>query len=246
MMRSRNFQIFNIIFKERYREPTLELVIPTMLVSNIFISAFYERGYFELLGIVLSFIPIISVSETLAFALALRNIIFVTGDHVTRGSIISFLTMPIKREELFFFIYTSDIIFPLVFWIITTEIYLILSGIEIPTLLILTYIAGYFFVENFILFLTLIFKSSGISTLVSFFSIGIIFLFGGILNYYDILYHNYSGTYYTSFANPYVLWIENALGKNFISQIEVGLTIDIIIGIILLIISYIKFKVLEL
>ncbi|ARM74830.1 hypothetical protein [Acidianus manzaensis] len=245
MMRSRDFQIFNVIFKERYREPTLELVIPTMLISNIFISAFYERGYFQLLGLVLSFIPIISVSETLAFALSLRNIIFVTGDHISRGSIISFLTMPIKREKLFIYIYISDIIFPLLFWLITLEIYIFLSGIKIPSLLILTFVSGFFFIENFIMLLTLILKSSGIATLVSLFSSGIIFLFGGILSYYDILYHNYFMTYFTSFANPYVLWIEDSLGKNFTPEILSGIIIDGILSLIFVIISYIRFKVIE-
>ncbi len=132
MRRSSGFQVFNMVFKERYREPTLELVLPTMLVSNIFLSAFYERGAFSVLGIVLAMIPIISVSETLAFSIGLRNVVFVTGDHLYKGSIISFITTPVTRGELFAFIYFSDVVVPILLWTLTTELYSLLSGIAVP------------------------------------------------------------------------------------------------------------------
>ncbi|AAK41503.1 Hypothetical protein SSO1265 [Saccharolobus solfataricus P2] len=152
MMPSRSFQIFRLIFKERYRQPTLELVIPTMLVSNVFISAFYARGVFNYYGLVLAFVPLISVSETLTFALALRNIIFVTGDHIYRGSIISFMMMAIKRISLFFFTYFCDVILPYLFWLFTTELYIFLSNIPVPQYLVLIYTVGYFFTENIVLY----------------------------------------------------------------------------------------------
>lgn len=246
MKRSRSFQIFSVIFRERYREPTLELTIPTMLVSNIFLTAFYERSMFQLLGIVLAFVPMISVSETLAFALALRNIIFVTGDHISRGSIISFITLPIKRETLFLFIYVSDVILPYLFWTITTEVYSLLSNIPVPTLLLLTYTTGFFFTENLILLITLTFKSTGISTLLSIFITAGIFMFGGAAIYYEVIYKEYSLIYLTSFANPYVLWIFEALGThNFTPQIISGLLIELFLSLFFLFVSYVKFLRLE-
>jgi hypothetical protein len=130
-----------MVYRERYREPTLELVVPTMLVSNVFLVAFYERFGFQLLGVVLAFVPLISVSETLAFSLGLRNLIFVTGEHLYDGSMISFLTYPLRRETLFFFIYISDVVLPLLMWVFTTLTYSMLSGVEVPSLLYLTFVA---------------------------------------------------------------------------------------------------------
>lgn len=245
-MRSRSFQVFNVIFKERYREPTLELTLPTMLISNIFITAFYERSNFQLLGIVLAFIPLISVSETLAFALSLRNIIFVTGDHISRGSIASFLIMPIRREKLFLFMYFCDVILPYLFWLLNTEIYLLLSNIQVDPLILLTYTMGFFFTENLILTITLYFKSTGITTIISLFLIGILFIFGGALEYYELLYNHYYALYFSSFANPYVPWIFETVGTiNLLPQIFSGIILDGIISIVLLIISFVKFTRLE-
>jgi hypothetical protein len=161
-----------MVYRERYREPTLELVVPTMLVSNVFLVAFYERFGFQLLGVVLAFVPLISVSETLAFSLGLRNLIFVTGEHLYDGSMISFLTYPLRRETLFFFIYISDVVLPLLMWVFTTLTYSMLSGVEVPSLLYLTFVAGYLFSENLVLLIILLFRSPGVSTLLSLFLLG--------------------------------------------------------------------------
>lgn len=244
MRLSRSFQIFKVIYKERYRRPTLELVIPAMLISNIFVAAFYARGLFSTYGIILSFIPLISVSETIAFSLALRNVIFVTGDHIYRGSIISFLTMPIRRSKLFLFIYFSDIILPYLFWISTTEIFILLSSIPVPSILLVTYTIGYFFAENLILLITLTFKSPGIVTLISGFALGILFIFGGIVVYYDIIYKSpYVGI--ASFSNPYVALLYSAITQKPTPYIITGLVIELFLGLMFLITSFIKFKNME-
>ncbi|AGJ61930.1 hypothetical protein [Saccharolobus islandicus] len=244
MMRSRSFQIFRVIFKERYRQPTLELVIPTMLVSNIFITAFYARGLFNTYGLVLAFIPLISVSETLAFALALRNIIFVTGDHIYRGSIISFIMIPIKRISLFFFTYFCDIVLPYLFWLFTTEIYILLSGIPVPQYLILVYTVGYFFTENIILLTALSFKSGGIVTLLSGTILGILFIFGGIAGYYGIM-TNSPLTPIATISNPYVFLIYEAISQKQVTYLNVGIYSEVIISLILFFVSLQKFRMME-
>ena len=245
MRHSRGFQIFRIIFRERYREPTLELVVPTMLVANIFLSAFYERGNFSLLGVVLGFTPVISVSETLAFALGLRTAIFVTGDHVYKGSIISFLTMPVRREILFVYIYLSDVVLPWFLWLLTSVLYSSLSGIAVPSLILATFTAGYFFSLNVVLLLTILLRSPGVATLTSMFVLGSIFVFGGALGYYQILEGNTSLLYLSSFANPYVLWIADSLGKNLVPQIITGIWTEVFVAVITLMISFTKFRGLE-
>ncbi|EZQ11221.1 hypothetical protein CM19_01655 [Candidatus Acidianus copahuensis] len=245
MRLSRSLQIFRIIFKERYRDPTLELILPTMLLSNVFLSAFYERSGFELFGIVLAFIPIISVSETLAFSLGLRNIVFVTGDHMYRGSIISFLMSPIKREELFVFIYISDVVLPLLFWVSSTLFYSFMAEIGVPPLLYLTFISGYFFAENVTFLLTILFRSPGVSTLISMFILGGTFILGGSINYYLLIQGFYNHLYLTSFTNPYVLWIVYSLGKNVLPQIVFGVEIDLILAVLALTLTFVKFMRLE-
>ena len=244
MMRSRNYQIFSVIFKERFREPTLEFIIPLMLSSNVFINAFYERGNFTIYGIILAFIPLISVSETMAFALALRNIIFVTGDHIYRGSIISFLTFPIKRTDLFLMMYFSDVITPYIIWLSTTEAYILMSGIPVPQFLILIYTIGYFFTENIILSIALTFKSAGIATLLSSFIIGLLFIFGGMLNYYELV-QGYHVLGITSSLNPYVLLLYEAVNRKTLPCIYEGITIELIIATVTFFFSLNKFKRLE-
>ncbi|MEM0073039.1 hypothetical protein [Metallosphaera sp.] len=246
MKYSRSFQVFKLVLKERYREPTLELVLPLMLVSNVFLSAFYERGDFNLLGVVLSFVPIIGVSETLAFALGLRNVVFVSGDHIHQGSIISFLMMSIRRETLFFFLYVSDVVLPLAFWILTTSTYSLLSGIPVPALLLLTYVGGYLFSLNLVLLLTIYLRTPGLVVLISFFSLGSVFVFGGAINYYELIEGNLSSLFFSSFSNPYVLWIAYSLGRNLISQIYVGVAVDLSLALIFLLMSFKAFRVIEL
>ncbi|QGA68583.1 hypothetical protein [Sulfolobus sp. E11-6] len=244
MMRSRSFQIFRLIFKERYRQPTLELVIPTMLVSNVFITAFYARGVFNIYGLVLAFVPLISVSETLAFALALRNIIFVTGDHIYRGSIISFLMMPIKRINLFFFTYFCDIILPYLYWLSTTELYIFLSGIPVPQYLVLVYTVGYYFTENIILLTALSFRSGGIVTLLSGTIIGILFIFGGIAGYYGIITNSPIAPIAT-ISNPYVFLIYEAISQKQVAYLNVGIYSEALISVVLFSVSLLKFKKME-
>ncbi|EWG07685.1 MAG: hypothetical protein ASUL_04234 [Candidatus Aramenus sulfurataquae] len=234
-----------MIFKERYREPTLELVLPTMLVSNVFLSAFYERGGFSLLGVVLSMVPVISVSETLAFSLGLRNVIFVTGDHLYNESIISFLTTPVRREELFAFIYFSDVVVPVLLWAFTTALYSLLSGVPVPPLLALTFVVGYFFAENLVLLLTLVFKSPGVSTLVSIFVLGGVFVFGDAGEYFYALQGEYGKIFALSFTNPFVPWIITALGKDLYQQVEVGVAVDGFIAALTFVLSFLKFRGLE-
>ncbi len=244
MMHSRNYQIFNVIFKERFREPTLEVVVSLMFSSNVFINAFYERGDFSIYGIMLAFIPLISVSETITFALALRNIIFVTGDHIYRGSIVSFLIFPIKRLSLFLIMYFSDVITPYILWLGTTEAFIFFSGIPVPQFLILIYTIGYFFVENIILAIALTFRSAGIVTLLSLFIVGVLFIFGGMLNYYEIIqgYHVLS---ITSALNPYVLLLYEAVSKKNLPCIDGGILIEVIFSAVFLLYSMNKFKRLE-
>ncbi|MCG3109457.1 hypothetical protein L3N51_01749 [Metallosphaera sp. J1] len=245
MRLSRGFQIFRIVFRERYREPTLELVLPTMLVANIFLSAFYERGNFSLLGVVLGFTPVISVAETLAFALGLRNVIFVTGDHVYKGSIISFLTMPVRREILFLYIYFADVVIPWALWLVTSLLYSQLSGIRVPSLLLATFTSGYFFSLNVVFLLTILLKSPGVATLTSMFVLGSIFVFGGALGYYQLIQGNTSLLYLSSFSNPYVLWIADSLGRNLISQIISGVWVDGVLAVLALLFAFFRFRGLE-
>lgn len=244
MRHLRNYQIFSVIFKERFREPTLELVIPIMLVSNVFVNAFYARGNFTTYGIILAFIPLISVSETIAFALALRNIIFVTGDHIYRGSIISFLTFPVKRVTLFLMMYFSDVITPYILWLITTEVFILLSGIPVPQFLILVYTIGYFFTENIILSIALTFRSAGITTLLSNFIIGVLFIFGGMLNYYEIIQGSHM-LGITSSLNPYVLLLYEAVSGKTLPCLYQGLLIEIVVAIITFLYSMNRFRRLE-
>ncbi|AWS00407.1 hypothetical protein [Metallosphaera hakonensis] len=242
MRRSRGFQIFKIVFRERYREPTLELVLPTMLVANVFLSAFYERGDFGLLGVVLGFTPVISVSETLAFALGLRNVIFVTGDHMYKGGIISFLTMPASRTTLFLYIYFTDVVVPWILWFLTSLLYSLLSGIAVPWLLLATFTSGYLFSLNVVFLLTVLLRSPGVTTLASMFTLGSIFVFGGALGYYQIIQGGTGLLYLTSFANPYVLWIADSLGKDLLPQITTGVVMELGLALIALVVGFVKFR----
>jgi hypothetical protein len=245
MRLSRDFQILKIIFKERYRGPTLEIMLSMMIVSNIFLTAFYARGLFSLYGIVLAFIPLISVSETIAFAIGMRNVIFVTGDHMSRQAIISFLTFPISRIKLFFFTYISDLIIPYLCWLASTEVYVLLSGINVSQGLVIVYTIGYFFSLNIILLITLTLRSSGLVTLSSGFVLGILFIFGGIAEYYEIISKSISLANVLSFANPYVILVYEAIQNSHVNYFNLGVTIELIASIALLIISIIRFKEME-
>lgn len=245
MMLLKNFQIFRLIFRERYREPTIEIVFPFMMASNIFLPAFSERGFFQTYAIVLALFPIISVSETIAFALGLRNIIFVTGNHIYRGSIIPFFMLPIKRSAIFFMMYFSDVVFPYILWLLSLEFYLIISGIYVPSIIIITFTCGYFFIENIIYLISLTFKSEGISTLLSIFTSGIIFIFGGILNY-ELIISNSSLLLLSSFSNPFIILLaQYEENKDMLIFLLSGLLTESVISTFALLYSYIRFVRLE-
>lgn len=223
-------------------------MLPVMLAGYVFIPAFLEKGAFLPYALVVSYIPIISLPETIALSLALRNIIFVLGDHLTSGSIVSFLMMPVKRSTFFLMSYTLDIILPYLFWLISNYFYLAdinyINGLT--NLLSLTYTAGYFFSTTVILFLTLLLKSNGASTLASMFTLGSIFIIGGFGNY-SLASTNPSVLGITSFMNPYPLLLYYSFTPNpvIISFLMNGIIVDFIIAIILSIISFIMFLRLE-
>lgn len=238
---SKTISVFKILFKERYKDPTLQLMLPTMVIGNIFIPAFLEKGGFQSYALVVAFIPIISLSETIAFALALRNIIFVLGDHLTSGSIVSFLMMPIKRRTFFFMSYFLDVILPYLMWVIVNVLYLLDIGYwnSLTQILTLTFTAGYFFSTNVILFLTLTIRSNGATTLASMFILGSIFIVGGFGNY-SLLSTNPFALQFTSFLNPYPLLLAYAISSNvmYLGYAINGVVVDSILAIILLVISY--------
>ena len=241
-------QVLKILFKERYKDSTLQLIIPTMIVGYIFIPAFLEKGDFEPYSLVISFTPIISLSETIAFSLSLRNIIFVLGDHLTNGSIVSFLMMPVKRITFFFYSYFLDVVLPYLFWVATNYFYLADIGCINPltNLLSLTYTAGYFFSTAVILFLTLFLKSNGASTLASMFALGSIFLVGGFGNY-SLVQNNSPGLSITSFMNPYPLLLAYSFKQSstLLSFIYNGIAMDFVLALILILVSLFLFKRIE-
>ncbi|BFH72889.1 hypothetical protein SJAV_08330 [Sulfurisphaera javensis] len=238
---SSTISVFKILFKERYKDPTLQLMLPTILIGNIFIPAFLEKGGFQTYALVVAFIPIISLSETVAFALALRNIIFVLGDHLTSGSIVSFLMMPIKRRTFFLMSYFLDVILPYLMWLIINVFYLMDIGYWnfMTQILTASFTAGYFFSTNVILFLTLTIRSNGATTLASMFILGSIFIVGGFGNY-SLLSTNPSVLSITSFLNPYPLLLAYAISSNatYLGYAMSGVLIDFILAVILLIISF--------
>lgn len=242
------FKVLKILFKERYKDPTLQIMIPTMIVGYIFVPAFLERGDFEPYSLVLAFIPIISLSETVSFSLALRNIIFVLGDHLTNGSIVSFLMMPVKRSTFFLMSYFLDIVLPYVFWVVINYLYLLDIGYlnSLTNLLTITYTAGYFFSTSVILFITLLLRSNGASTLASLFTLGSIFIIGGFGNY-TLVVNNSPSLAVTSFMNPYPLILAYAFSDStsLIPLIIEGIVIDFILAGVLFFISLIMFKRLE-
>jgi len=169
----------------------------------------------------------------------------VTGEHLYDGSMISFLTYPLRRETLFFFIYISDVVLPLLMWVFTTLTYSMLSGVEVPSLLYLTFVAGYLFSENLVLLIILLFRSPGVSTLLSLFLLGGIFVFGGALNYYQLVQGDVTPLYLTSFLNPFVLWIAQSFGKDLTSEIVSGVVGELALTSLTFLISFLRFRVME-
>ncbi|WP_338602868.1 hypothetical protein V6M85_03115 [Sulfolobus tengchongensis] len=243
-----HLQIFKILFKERYKDPTLQLMLPVMLAGYVFVPAFLEKGQFLDYAIVIAYIPIISLPETIALSLALRNIIFVLGDHLTSGSIVSFLMMPIKRSMFFLMSYVLDVVLPYLFWLVSNYFYL--ADIEyinaLTNLLSLTYTAGYFFSTSVILFYTLLLRSNGASTLASLFTLGSIFIIGGFGNY-ALVSTDPHLLAVTSFMNPYplLLYYSFTQRQNIIPFLFTGIMIDFVSAIVLAIISFLMFIRLE-
>jgi hypothetical protein len=110
--------------------------------------------------------------------------------------------------------------------------------------LLVTYTIGYFFAENLILLITLTFKSPGIVTLISGFALGILFIFGGIVVYYDIIYKS-PYVKFASFSNPYVVLLYSAITQKPTPYVITGLVIELFLSSTFLIISFIKFKNME-
>ncbi len=238
---------FKIIFNERYRDPTLQLIVPVMIATNVFFPAFLAQGGFKPFALVLAGIPVINVSETLAFALALRNIIFVLGDHIFNNSIVSFLMMPVRRTQLFLIFLLNDIGIPYIIWVFTTLFYLVSLGVNLSGVvlaIIEVFSAGYLFSVSFILMATLKIRSPGATALVSVFVLGSLFIFGGLGGYELILSRNVFGEYVTSAMNPYVSLLGYYVTGNgsLLSVSSFGSLIDLALGIIFIIISLIIFK----
>ena len=249
MTSSESFQVFKILFKERYKDPTLQLILPTILVGYLFIPAFLIRGNLLPYAFVLANIPVISIPETVAVALALRNIIFVLGDHINSGSIVSFLMMPVKRRTFFLMSYFNDVIVPYLMWLVTYFWYIYELGVvnNLATEIFLSFTSGYFFSTSVILFYTLILRSNGAATLASMFTLGSIFIIGGIGNYEILVGGNYSALSATSFMNVFPL----ILAQSFNVPISVttyvfdGVAVDFVLSLFLFLISYLRFRVME-
>ncbi|GAA5420032.1 hypothetical protein Stok01_01994 [Sulfurisphaera tokodaii] len=242
------FEIFKILFKERYKDPTLQLMLPVILVGYVFIPAFLEKGDFEPYSLVVAYIPLINLSETVTFSLALRNIIFVLGDHLTNGSIVSFLMMPIKRIRFFLYSYILDVVLPYLFWLISNIFYLLdINMINTLTITLMwLYTAGYFFSTSVILFYTLLLRSNGASTLASLFTLGSIFIVGGFGNY-TLIESNSSFLALTSFMNPYPIILAYSFNPSYtlLNYLMDGVIIDGFLSIILFFISLIIFHRIE-
>jgi hypothetical protein len=249
-MSSRSLQIFKLLFKERYKDPTLQLIIPTIISGYLFVPAFLIRGDFLSYALVVGSIPLISIPESVTFSIALRNIIFVFGDHMNSGSIVSFLMLPIKRTTFFLFTYTCDVLIPYTIWIITYLWYFYefnyLNSLVITLVLIFT--SGYFFSTSVVLFYTIILRSSGASTLASLFTLGSIFIVGGFGNY-ELITSSPSALSFTAFMNPYPLVLAYSIKPTYFSSllnyVNNGIITDFALALILLLISFLRFKVME-
>ena len=240
--------ILRLVLKERYKAPTLELMVPAIVVGNVFIPAYLERGGFQLYGLVLAFIPLINVSETAVFALALRNVVFVTVEHLYQGYLSSFLTMPISRLRFFVYTYFADILFPLVIYWIVETLYLSASGIFNPYSLsmLIIFTAGYLFSSNFLLAVSILVRSPGASVLTTGFSLGSIFIGGGIAEYYLITTDRLDSLPVISWTNPYVVAIvETVLHGSkaavLANSLAVGVVADVVLAVALLVFSLWQF-----
>ena len=211
-------------------------MVPAIVVGNVFLPAYLERGGFQLYGLVLAFVPLINVSETATFALALRNVVFVTIEHIYQGYLASFLTMPVSRLRFFVYTYFADILLPLaIYWIVET-LYLSVSGILNPysLLMLIIFTAGYMFSSNFLLAVSMLIRSPGASVLITGFSLGSIFIGGGIAEYYLITTGRANSVYVISWTNPYVVAIaETVLHRSIAVVLATSLTVGVIVDVVL-------------
>jgi hypothetical protein len=246
---SYSLRLFRVVLKERYKSPTLELMVPAIIAGNLMIPAFLIRGGFQLYGLVLAFVPMINVSETAVLALALRNIIFVTGEHVYQGFISSFLTSPVTRTKFFLMVYLSDVVVPIsLYWIVET-LYSLSAGILNPysISLFVVFTGGYLFTSGVIYLATLILKSPGASVLTSMFVLSAIFVGGGVGEVGLIISKDLGLLYLTSWMNPYVIAIAEtvlpaSVNETLASALTLGTVVDFALGIALFVASLVLFR----
>lgn len=254
MAKNISYAIFRVMFKERYKDPVLQLVVPITLIGFIYVPLFLERGNLQPYALVLSFVPIVNITETLIFTIAMRNIIFVFGDHLKNYSVYTYLTMPITRSKYFLFSFIVDVMIPYMIWIASFFAYGYMSGIFEFSLLfyillsIIAYTAGYLFSTSLVLLYTVTLKSSGGVVLLSFFSLGAIFLGGGASLYYAFLTGRNSIVPLISFMNPFIPLIAYAsVGDYFyLTAYTIGCVIDFAVAGIVFLISYLIFINMEL
>ncbi|MGC9106144.1 MAG: hypothetical protein ACP5HQ_06990 [Thermoprotei archaeon] len=251
---SYSLRLFRVILKERYKSPTLELMVPAIIAGNLMIPAFLIRGGFQPYGLVLAFVPMINVSETAVLALALRNIIFVTGEHVYQGFISSFLTAPVTRTNFFLMVYLSDVLIPIaLYWAIET-LYSLATGILNPYTisLLIVFTGGYLFSVGVICLATLMLKSPGASVLTSMFVLSAIFVGGGVGEVGIIVSSKDMGLLYlASWMNPYVIAIAEtvlpkSVGETLASALTVGTLVDFALGVALFLVSLTLFRRMDL
>jgi hypothetical protein len=250
---SSTLKVFRVVLKERYKSPTLELIVPAMIAGNVMIPAFLIRGGFQPYGLVLSFIPMINVSETAAIALALRNVIFVTGEHVHQGFVSSYLTMPVSRTSFFLMTMVSDVVIPLFVFLAIETVYLDLAGILNPysSSMLIIFSAGYLFSTGVIYLTTFLLKSPGASVLTSIFFLSAIFVGGGVGEFGLLISRNLNFLPLVSWTNPYVIAVaETLLPSRYFgaltNALTLGVLIDLILGALLYVITLLYFRRMDL
>jgi len=250
---SSTLKVFRVVLKERYKSPTLELIVPAMIAGNVMIPAFLIRGGFQPYGLVLSFIPMINVSETAAIALALRNVIFVTGEHVYQGFVSSYLTMPVSRTSFFLMALASDVVIPLFIFLAIETVYLGLAGILNPysSSMLIVFSAGYLFSTGVIYLTTFLLKSPGASVLTSIFLLSAIFVGGGVGEFGLLISKNLNFLPLVSWTNPYVIAVaETLLPSRYFgalaNALTLGVLIDLILGALLYVITLLYFRGMDL
>ena len=70
-------------------------------------------------------------------------------------------------------------------------------------------------------------------------------MFGGALNYYQLVQGDVTPLYLTSFLNPFVLWIARSFGKDLTSEIVSGVVGELALTSLTFLISFLRFRVME-